>query len=90
MASGTMRTLFTFLTVFLKSKNMTFYVFSNAVARKCRPSSKDQADHIDATTTSRGDTTLHFEMSCGIWYIVVVSLWCASSLDEGWQTCGPP
>jgi len=61
---------------------MTFYVFSNAVSRKCRPSSKDQADHIDATTTSRGDTALDFEMSCGIW------LWCRCGVPRLWTKVG--
>jgi len=53
-----MRTLFTFLTVFIKSKNMTFYVFSNAVARKCRPSTFD----LRPGTPNRrhNHTALHF------------------------------
>ena len=43
------------------------------VAHTCQPVSKDQAQHIDTTT-----------MRC---VVVVVSVLCARSLDEGWHLC---
>jgi len=53
------------------------------VAHKCQLSSKDQAHYTDTTATpqyiSKCSAVSHHEKS------IVVLVWCAWSLDEGWR-----
>jgi len=48
------------------------------MAHECQPASKDQAHDTDSTTTSH--YLFHDDTTPGV---VVVSVWCAWSLDEG-------